>query len=254
MSGLVAGKVALVTGAASGIGRASAMAFAREGAMVTVADVDADGGAETVRLVEAAGGEAIFVRCDIADEDDVRSAVAVTVERFGRLDCAHNNAGLGHGQAKLAEIDRNRWDRTVAVNLTGTWLCLKYEIQHMLERGEGGAIVVTSSATSLLAFPLTAGYAATKAGINQLVRSAAKEYGRDGIRVNAVLPGPISTEMVARSFVENPSLQKHLEEDVPLGRLGTPEEVADTVVFLCSGNAGFISGSMLTIDGGQTPW
>ncbi|ONH22897.1 SDR family oxidoreductase [Pseudofrankia asymbiotica] len=250
MTGLVEGKAALVTGAANGIGRASALAFAREGARVAVADVDADGGEETVRLIAKQGGEAFFVPCDVADEDAVAAAVALTVQRYGALDCAHNNAGLGQRQVPLAEISRASWDRTLAVNLTGTWLCLKHEIQHMQAHG-GGAIVATSSATSLLGVPLTAAYAATKAAINQLVRSAAMEYAKVGIRVNAVLPGPIGTEMVTRAMAENPALEDHLMQTVPLARVGTPEEVADAVVFLCSPRSGFTTGSLLTIDGGQ---
>ncbi|MET0448490.1 MAG: glucose 1-dehydrogenase [Aeromicrobium sp.] len=250
MTGLVEGKVALVTGAANGIGRASARAFAREGAKVVVSDVDEDGGRETVALIQADGGEATFVACDISDAEQVAALVATTVSTYGALHCAHNNAGLGHGQARVADIERAGWDRTLAVNLTGSWLCLQEELRHMEANG-GGSIVATSSSTSLLGFPMTAGYAATKAAINQLVRSSANEYARSGVRVNAVLPGPIETNMVAGALVENPELKAILDASVPLGRIGQPEEVAEAVVWLCSDRASYVTGTSLPVDGGQ---
>lgn len=250
MSGLVEGKVALVTGAAAGIGRGSALAFAREGARVAVADVDEAGGKETVELITAAGGEAIFLSCDVSQEDQVAALVAGTVEAFGGLDCAHDNAGLGGGQAKLADIPRDRWDVVHGVNLTGTFLCLQHQIRYMREHG-GGSIVVTSSATSLLGFPLTSAYAATKAALNQLVRSAAVEYAPDGIRVNAVLPGPIRTNMVASAIEANPGLEQHLADSVPAGRIGEPDDVAQAAVWLCSDRSGFVTGVTLPVDGGQ---
>src|SRR5215472_3231237 len=214
MAGLVDGKVALVTGAAAGIGRASALAFAAEGAMVVVSDVNADGGAETARLIRAAGGDAQFIACDIADAGQVAALVAGTVEHYGRLDCAHNNAGIGGGQQWLAATSREQWDRVLAVNLTGSWLCLAAEIRQMTTAG-GGAIVATSSASSVLGITRTGTYAATKAAINRLVRSAASEYAEAGVRVNAVLPGPIRTELVARAMAEDPGLEKHLMASVP---------------------------------------
>jgi NAD(P)-dependent dehydrogenase (short-subunit alcohol dehydrogenase family) len=161
--------------------------MANAGALV--AAVDINDASDTVAAIEATGGSAVAVRCDISVEEDVRSAVACAVETFGRLDVLHANAGLGHGQAKLTEIDRERWDRTVAVNLTGTWLCLRYAIQQMLRQGEGGAIVITSSATGTGASPTLAGYAATKAALINLTKTAAVEFADDGIRTNAVTPG-----------------------------------------------------------------
>jgi NAD(P)-dependent dehydrogenase (short-subunit alcohol dehydrogenase family) len=250
MAGLVDGKVALVTGAAAGIGRASALAFAAEGAQVVVSDVNAEGGAETVGLIRAAGHEAEFIACDIADAKQVAALIAGTVERYGRLDCAHNNAGIGGGQRWLADTPRENWDRVLAVNLTGSWLCLAEEIRHMAAAG-GGAIVATSSASSVLGIARTGTYAATKAAINQLVRSAASEYAEVGVRVNAVLPGPIRTELVARAMAEDPDLEGHLLASVPMARVGEPREVADAVVWLCSDRASFITGACLSVDGGQ---
>jgi NAD(P)-dependent dehydrogenase (short-subunit alcohol dehydrogenase family) len=250
MPGLVEGKVALVTGAGSGIGRSAALAFAREGAAVAVSDIDPDAGAATAELVEKAGGTAAAFPCDVSDEAAVARLVDDVVARFGGLHCAHNNAGLGHGQARLADIERAGWDRTLAVNLTGTWLCMKFEIRHMAASG-GGAIVATSSATSVLGYALSGGYAATKAGINALVRTAANEYAAEGVRVNAVLPGPIRTDMVARAIRANPGLEAHLKDTVPMGRVGAPEDVAEAVVWLCSDRAPYTTGAMLAIDGGQ---
>ena len=250
VSGLVDGKVALVTGAGGGIGRATALAFAREGAAVAVSDIDSETSAATAELVEKAGGTAASFPCDVSDEAAVSRLVDDVVARFGGLHCAHNNAGLGIGQARLAEIERARWDRALAVNLTGTWLCMKFEIRHMTAHG-GGAIVATSSATSVLGYAMSSGYAATKAGINALVRTAANEYAAQGIRVNAVLPGPIRTDMVARAVQANPGLEAHLNDTVPMGRIGDPEDVAEAVVWLCSDRAPYTTGAMLTIDGGQ---
>lgn len=250
MTGLVEGKVALVTGAGSGIGRASALAFAREGARVAVSDRDKASGKETVDLVTAAGGTAIFLVCDVADEDQVEALVDGTVAELGGLDCAHDNAGLGGGRAKLADISRERWDLVHGVNLTGTFLCLQHQIRYMREHG-GGAIVVTSSATSLLGFPLTSAYAATKAALNQLVRSAAVEHAPDRIRVNAVLPGPIRTQMVTSAVEADPDLEQHLAQSVPTGRIGEPDEVAQAAVWLCSDRSSFITGTALPVDGGQ---
>jgi NAD(P)-dependent dehydrogenase (short-subunit alcohol dehydrogenase family) len=250
MAGLVDGKVALVTGAAAGIGRASALAFAAEGARVIVSDIDAGGGAETVRLIRAAGHKAEFIPCDIADAEQVAALVTRTVERYGRLDCAHNNAGIGGGQRWLADTPREQWDRVLAVNLTGSWLCLAEEIRHMTTAG-GGAVVATSSASSVLGITRTGSYAATKAAINQLVRSAASEYAAAGVRVNAVLPGPIRTELVARATAADPALKDHLLASVPMRRFGEPSEVANAVVWLCSDRASFVTGACLTVDGGQ---
>jgi NAD(P)-dependent dehydrogenase (short-subunit alcohol dehydrogenase family) len=241
------GRVALITGAAAGIGRASALAMAGAGARVAAADVNDP--ADTARAIEASGGEAIAVACDISIEDEVRAAVGAAVEAFGRLDILHANAGLGHGQAKLTEIDRERWDRTIAVNLTGTWLCLRYAIRQMLEQGEGGAIVITSSATGTGPSPSLAGYAATKAALINLAKTAAVEFADAGIRTNAVTPGGIATDMVRRAMEENPAFAAQIES-APRHLLGQPEDVAAAAVWLCSPASSHVSGAVLSIDGG----
>ncbi|MET0985397.1 MAG: glucose 1-dehydrogenase [Steroidobacteraceae bacterium] len=250
MQKLLDNKVAIVTGAARGIGRASALTFAREGACVVVSDMDTAGGEETVQLIERAGGKAFFVACDIAYEDQVMQLIDRTLSIFGRLDCAHNNAGLGHGQMPVADIPTSAWERTVDVVLNGTWFCMKHEIPAMLRTG-GGSIVNVSSAAGMQAWPLVSGYGAAKAAVAHLGKVATKEYAARGIRVNAVAPGPIATEMVAGAIRQNPALEQHLTAAVPMGRLGTAQEVAELVVWLCSDRASYISGATIPIDGGQ---
>jgi NAD(P)-dependent dehydrogenase (short-subunit alcohol dehydrogenase family) len=248
------GKVALVTGAASGIGRASALAFARAGARVIVADLDAAGGAETVRQIEEAEGEARFVRADVSSETDVEHLVAQTVETFGRLDFAHNNAGIGAQPRPLHEADRLSFDRVLAVNVVGVWLCLKYEARHMLASGQGGAIVNTASLAGLIGFPNNIAYATSKHAVIGITRTAALEYARRGIRVNAVCPAFVHTPMVD-SFVAADPLHFNLDRLAgmqPMGRMGTPLEVAEAVVWLCSDAAAFITGVALPLDGGTT--
>jgi NAD(P)-dependent dehydrogenase (short-subunit alcohol dehydrogenase family) len=247
------GKVALVSGAGSGIGRASALAFARAGACVIVSDVDAPGGDETVRQVSGAGGLARFVAADVTDERQVEALVAAAVETFGRLDYAHNNAGIGAPPAALQDTDRSSFERVLAVNLTGVWLCLKHEARQMLQQG-GGAIVNTASLAGLIGFPMNVAYSASKHGVIGLTRTAALEYARAGIRVNAVCPAFVRTPMVER-FVEvsGPRMSyERLASMQPMGRLGTVQEVADAVVWLCSDEAGFITGHALPLDGGTT--
>jgi NAD(P)-dependent dehydrogenase (short-subunit alcohol dehydrogenase family) len=248
------GKVALVTGAGSGIGRASALAFARAGARVVVADLDAAGGAETVRPVEELVGEARFVAADVSDEPAVSRLVAQTVEAFGRLDFAHNNAGIGAPPSPLHEADRRAFDRVLAVNVVGVWLCLKYEAQHMLASGSGGAIVNTASLAGLIGFPNNIAYATSKHAVIGITRTAALEYARRGIRVNAVCPAFVHTPMVD-SFIAADPLHFSLDRLAgmqPMGRLGTAEEVAAAVVWLCSDAAAFITGIALPLDGGTT--
>lgn len=250
MAGLLAGKVALVTGGASGIGRAAALAMAREGARVVVADVAEAGGSETVQRIVAAGGQALFQRADVADAADVATLVRRAVETYGRLDCAFNNAGIEGAIAAPHEYPDDAFDRVIAVNLKGVWLCLKAEVQQMLAQG-GGAIVNTASAAGLVGAPTIAAYAASKHGVVGLTKSFALAYARQGIRVNAVCPGIIRTPMVERSFMaRGPDAVARLEATEPVGRLGTPEEVAEAVVWLCSDAAAFVTGVALPVDGG----
>ena len=243
------GKVALVTGAGSGIGRASALAFANEGAKVLVADIDPNGGAETVRLVEEAGGEALFFRADVSQPDDVEAMVRNAVDTWGRLDRAHNNAGIAEERVLTADLTEEVWDKTIDINLKGVWLCMKYEIQQMLEQG-GGAIVNTSSVVGLAGVRFMPAYVASKHGIVGLTKAAALEYARDDIRVNAVCPGPILTPALEWYMKDNPKVGKHLRDQNPSGRVGLAEEVAQAVVWLCSERTSYITGHALAVDGG----
>jgi NAD(P)-dependent dehydrogenase (short-subunit alcohol dehydrogenase family) len=244
MAGKLDGKIALVTGAGSGIGRASALAFAREGARVVVADVAAQGGEETVGLIAKAGSTAIFHQTDVSQADQAQALVARAVEAFGRLDCAHNNAGVLGQFARTADSTEENWDRVISVNLKGVYLCLRAEIVQMLEQG-GGAIVNTSSIAGLTGMGGLPAYVASKHGVAGLTRTAAVEYARKGIRVNAVCPGYIDTPMT-RPLGGDAQLDPQL---VPIGRLGAPEEVAEAVVWLCSDAASYVTGHTLSVDG-----
>jgi NAD(P)-dependent dehydrogenase (short-subunit alcohol dehydrogenase family) len=242
------GKVAIVTGAAGGIGRASARAFAAEGASVTVADVNADGGAETVALIEEAGGRAQFVRTDVSLSADVQAMVAATVERFGRLDFAHNNAGVPSANFPVADFPEEEWDRVTGIMLRGVFLCLKYEIPHMLERG--GAIVNTASGAGLVGYPAQPAYVASKHGVLGLTKTAALDYGKLGVRINAVCPGTVWSPMVEDAIAGQPEIEQFLVGLHPIGHLGTSEDIARAVIWLCSDDAGFVLGHALSVDGG----
>ncbi len=247
------GKVALVTGAGSGIGRASALAFARMGARVAVCDINSPGACETVGLIEAAEGEARFIEADVSDEQQVQALIASTVEAFGRLDYAHNNAGIGAGVAPIHEASRESFDKVLAVNVVGVWLCLKYEARVMLRQG-GGAIVNTASLAGLIGFPNHVAYSTSKHAVIGITRTAALEYAQSGIRVNAVCPSFIHTPMVDNLVADGgPAMSlERLAHMQPMGRIGTVEEVAEAVVWLCSESAAFITGIALPIDGGTT--
>ena len=244
------GKVALVTGAASGIGRATALAFAREGAKVLVADVS-DGAEETAKLIKDLGVDAAFVRADVTSDDDVRLMIDEAVSRFGGLDVAVNNAGIEGVLAPTAEYPEDVWDRVIAVNLTGVWRCMRREIPAMLERG-GGAIVNVASILGVVGFANAPAYTAAKHGVLGLTKVAAMEYATQGIRVNAIGPGFIQTPMVMERGVEagkHPEVLQQLEELQPIGRLGQPEEIARAILWLASEDASFVMGHTLIADG-----
>jgi NAD(P)-dependent dehydrogenase (short-subunit alcohol dehydrogenase family) len=246
------GKVAIVTGGSAGIGRATALAFAARGARVVVADVEEEGGRETVEMVERDGGEAVFVATDVSSPDDVARMVATAKERFGRLDIAFNNAGIEGDLAPLVEYSLDTWNRIVGINLTGVWLCMKHEIPLMLETG-GGSIVNNASILGTVGMATAGPYTATKHGVIGLTRVAALENAEKGIRVNAVCPGFIETPMVMERGVhagENQEVYDDLVELHPVGRLGKSEEIADAVVWLCSDGASFMAGHPLIVDGG----
>lgn len=242
------GKVAVVTGAASGIGRSCAELYARDGAKVVVADVDETGGEETVALVEEAGGEAIFVHTDVSQPEACEAMVARAVEAFGRLDVACNNAGIGGEQNPIADYSIEDWERLMAINLSGVFYCMKYEIPEMLKVG-GGAIVNMASILARVAFVGAPGYVSAKHGVEGLTGNAAIEYGQQGIRVNAVGPGFIRTPLIAE-LEEDPETYQQLVALHPIGRLGEPEEVAELVIWLSSSKASFVTGSYYPVDGG----
>lgn len=242
------GKVAVVTGAASGIGRASALAFAREGACVVVADLAVDGGEETVRMIESADGAATFCQTDVSKAAGVEELIEQTVNAYGRLDYAHNNAGVLGKAAPAAECGEEEWDTQIAVNLKGVWLCMRYEIPQMLKQG-GGAIVNTSSAAGLVGMQGLAPYAASKHGVAGLTKSAALDYAKSNVRVNAVCPGFIDTPMV-RGIEDPEGFPTHVRPAIP--RMGKPEDVANAVVWLCSDAASYVTGHLLAVDGAMT--
>jgi len=249
---LMQNKVVIVTGGGSGIGRASALAFAREGAKVVVVDLLDSNGEETARMIRDNGGEATFIKADISKDAEVSAMVNRTVELYGELNCAHNNAGITREIAATAICSEENWDRTIEVNLKGVWLCMKYEIRCMLGHG-GGAIVNTASVLGLVGSAIgRPAYIASKHGVVGLTKAAALEYAKENIRVNAVCPGIIRTEMAQADIDRTPELLVKFMEKEPVGRMGTPEEVADAVVWLCSNASSFITGHALAVDGGFT--
>lgn len=240
-------KVAIVTGGSFGIGRATAIAFAKRGAKVVIADWVEDNG--TIGLIQAEGGDAIFVKCDVSVNSDVKSMVEKTIEKYGRLDYAFNNAGIEGLSGPTADCMEENWDRVINVNLKGVWLCMKHQIPYMLKQGKG-AIVNTASVAGLVGFLNIPAYVASKHGMNGLTKAAALEYAKSGIRINAVCPGVIKTPMIDRFTGKNKEVEKHFETMEPVGRLGLPEEVAEAVVWLCSDGASFVTGINMPVDGG----
>ncbi len=242
-------KVGLITGGSSGLGRATALAFAREGAKVVVASRGIERGEETVTTIKANGGDATFIQTDVSKDADVKSLLQKIVETYGKLDCAFNNAGILHPINRLADETEEEWDSMIDTNLKGVWLCMKYEILQMLKQG-GGAIVNDSSVAGLRASRVTASYGASKHGIIGLTKTGALEYGKDNIRINAVCPALIRTPMLLFRD-ERTDMNDQWVADLPLARMGEPSEVAEAVVWLCSDAASFITGATLTVDGGQ---
>lgn len=244
-------KVVLVTGGASGIGRASCLAFASEGAKVVVADLNHDGGEETASMVRQGGGNAVFVHADVSKASDVDVLVTKTLGTYGRLDCAHNNAGIPGPVSRTGDCSEQDWDDVIRVNLKGVWLCMRREIAEMVKR-QSGVIVNTASTAALRGARLASPYAASSHGIVGLTKSAALEYATDGIRINAVCPGIVDTPMIRRHFAGDPKREAQFKAASPIGRMATPDEIAQTVVWLCSDAASYLTGHAMVVDGGWT--
>jgi NAD(P)-dependent dehydrogenase (short-subunit alcohol dehydrogenase family) len=248
------GKSALVTGGASGIGRATALAFAREGARVAVADILEEAAQGTVAEIEAMGGQALAIACDVTDDDAVKAMIAATVDAFGGLDCAFNNAGIAPyqvnaGGQKIADVAPEAWRRLIDVNLTGVWLCLRHEVAQMRAQGSGGVIINTASILGLIGSASSSAYVAAKHGVVGLTKTAAADHAEDNIRVNAVCPGYIETPMTEETMRRR---GERILARVPMARMGQANEIAEAVVWLCSPKASFVTGVSWAVDGGYT--
>ena len=244
------GRVALVTGGGSGIGRAACLAFAREGARVVINDIRAEGGEETLRLVREAGGEGIFVQADVSKAAEVEAMVQKAMDTCGRLDCACNNAGIGEPLRRMHKTSEDNWDRVMDTNLKGVYLCMRAEIPRMLKQGKG-AIVNTASLAGLHGLLGQAAYVASKHGVVGLTRSAAIEYATTGVRINCICPGVTATPLITHQLKDKPHMEKVYVEMEPIGRLGRPEEIAAAMLWLCSDEASFCVGSIFSVDGGE---
>jgi len=251
MDKIFEGRVALVTGGSFGIGRATAIAFAKRGARVVVADLLADTENTTIHEIEKYGGKGLFVPCDVSDADQVKQLVEKIVTTYGRLDYAFNNAGIEGDTANTHECTAENWDKTTGVNLKGVWLCMKHEIPHMLKSGKG-VIINCASVAGLNGFAGLPAYVASKHGVVGLTKSAALEYAKQQIRINAVCPGVIRTAMIDRITGKDKEVEKQYTDMEPVGRMGNPEEVAEAVVWLCSDAASFVTGIAMPVDGGFT--
>ena len=248
------GKIALVTGGASGIGRATALAFAREGARVAVADILEEAAQSTVTEIEAMGGQALAIACDVTDDDAVKAMIAATVDAYGSLDCAFNNAGIAPyqvnaGGQKIADVAPEAWRRLIDVNLTGVWLCLRHEVAQMRAQGSGGVIINTASILGLVGSATSSAYVAAKHGVVGLTKTAAADHAEDNIRVNAVCPGYIETPMTEETMRRRGG---RILARVPMARMGKAGEIAEAVVWLCSPKASFVTGVSWAVDGGYT--
>lgn len=243
------GKIAFVTGAASGIGRATALAFAEAGAWVALADINEDGGQNTARMIQENGGEALFFKCDLGDSTSIPDVLSNVVKHMGPIDYAFNNAGIEGETGNTVECSESNWQTVINVNLRGIWLCMKNEIPQMLKKG-GGAIVNTSSVAGVVGFQGIPAYVASKHGVLGLTKAAALEFATQKIRVNAICPGVIQTPMIDRFTKKDPDARTQLLAGEPMGRLGTPEEIASAVLWLCSDQSSFVTGHSLVVDGG----
>ncbi|MBO0799739.1 MAG: glucose 1-dehydrogenase [Blastocatellia bacterium] len=256
------GKVAIVTGGSSGIGKAASIAFAKAGARVVIAARGAQRGEEVAHQILSSGGKAVFVRSDLSNPNDIEVLIKTAVDKYGRLDCAFNNAAIAEGSfAFIADFTEEEFDRTINVNLKGVWLCMKHEIRQMLQQTPaGGAIVNTSSVNGLGGAPQGALYSASKAGVLALTKSAAQEYGQQGIRVNALVAGAFRTPMLELVFEKasggdpeaKPAVEEKYRQFIAMGRIGLPEEAAEAVVWLCSDAASYVTGHSMIVDGGMT--
>lgn len=243
-------KVALVTGGGSGIGRAAAQLFAREGAKVVIADINAESGEATLQTIRSAGGEASFVRTDVSKAPDVEALIDQIIETHGRLDCAYNNAGILGDIVSVTDHNEESWDHVIETNLKGTWLCMKHEIPQMLKQGDGAIVNTTATAGVKGGSPNRSAYAASKAGIVSLSKCAAMEYAEYGLRINVICPSHTRSPMLEQFFELRPELEADFIAQAPMGRIATPEEVAEGALWLCSDASSFVTGHVLAVDGG----